>query len=184
MLQSKGLPRVFSSTIWKHRFFGAQPSLWSNSHIHQIRSVAQLCLTLWPHGLACQASPSITNSWSLFKLMSIELVMPSNHLIFCHPLFLLPWIFPCIRVFFFSRVSSSHQVAKVLELQLQHQSFQWTFRTDFLYDWLIWSPCSPRNPQESSPTPQFKSSNSSALSFLYSPTLTSIHDHWKNHSFD
>ena len=67
----------------------------------QFSSVAQLCLTLWPHGLACQASPSITNSWSLFKLMSIELVMPSNHLIFCHPLFLLPWIFPCIRVFFF-----------------------------------------------------------------------------------
>ena len=50
--------------------------------------------------------------------------------------------------------------------------------------WLVGSPCSPRDSQESSPTPQFKSINSSVLSFLYSPTLTSIHDHWKNHSFD
>ena len=49
---------------------------------------------------------------------------------------------------------------------------------------LIGSPCSPRNSQESSLTPQFKSISSSALSFLYGPTLTSIHDYWKNHSFD
>ena len=75
-------------------------------------------------------------------------------------------------------------VAKVLEFQLQHQSFQWIFRVDFLQDWLVWSPCSPRDSQESSPTPLFKSTNSSALSFLCSPTLTSIHDHWKNHNFD
>ena len=63
-------------------------------------------------------------------------------------------------------VSSSHHVAKVLEFQLQHQSFQWTFRTDFLLDGLVESPCSPRDSQESSPTPQFKSINSSALSFF------------------
>ena len=80
-------------------------------------------------------------------------------------------------------VRSSHQVAKILEFQLQHQSFHWIFRTDFLKDWLVWSPCSPRDSQESSPTPQFKSINSLALSFLYSPTLTSIHDCWKNHTF-
>ena len=66
----------------------------------------------------------------------------------------------------FKWVSSSHQVAKVLEFQLQHLSFQWIFRPDFIYDWLTWSPCSPRDSQESSPTPQFKSINSSALSFL------------------
>ena len=84
----------------------------------------------------------------------------------------------------FRWVSSSHQVAKVLEFQLQHQSFQWTPRTDLHYDWLVGSPCSPRDSQESSLAPQFKSINSSALSFLYSPTLTSIHDYWKNHSFD
>ena len=82
----------------------------------------------------------------------------------------------------FKWVSSSHQVAKVLEFQLQHQSFQWIFRTDFLENGLTRSPCSPRDSQESSPTPQFKSINSSVLSFLHSPTLTSIHDYWKNHS--
>ena len=84
----------------------------------------------------------------------------------------------------FQWVSSLHQVAKVLEFQLQHQSFQWIFRADFLYDWLVGSACSLRDSQESSLTPHFKSINSSMLSFLYSPTLTSIHDHWKNHIFD
>ena len=84
----------------------------------------------------------------------------------------------------FKWVSSSHQVAKVLDFQLQHQSFQWIFKTDFLEHCLAWSPCFPRDSQESSPTPQFKSISSLALSFLYSPTLTSIHDHWKNHSLD
>ena len=76
----------------------------------------------------------------------------------------------------FKWVSSSHQVAKVFEFQLQHQFFQWIFRTDFLSDWLVESPCSPRDSQESSPTPQFKSINYLVLSFLYSPTLISIHD--------
>ena len=78
-------------------------------------------------------------------------------------------------------MSSSHQVAKLLDLQCRHQSFQWIFRIDFL---LVWSPCSPEDCQESSPTPQFKSINSSVLSFLYSATLTSIHEYWKNHRFD
>ena len=84
----------------------------------------------------------------------------------------------------FQWVSSLHQVAKVLELQLHHQSFQCVLKTDFLLDWLVGSPCSPRDSQESSPAPQFKSINSSALSFLHSPTLISIHDHWKNQSLD
>ena len=84
----------------------------------------------------------------------------------------------------FQWVNSSHEVAKVLELQLQHQSFQWTPRSDLLQDELVGSSCSPRDSQESSPTPQFKSINFSALSFLHSPTLTSIHDHWENHSLD
>ena len=53
-----------------------------------------------------------------------------------------------------------------------------------IQDWLVWSPCSPKDSQESSPTLQFKTINSLALSLLYSPTLTSIHDYWKNHSFD
>ena len=84
----------------------------------------------------------------------------------------------------FQWVYSSREVAKVLEFQLQYPSFQWTPRTDLLQDGLVGSPCRPRDSQESSPTPQFKSINSSALSFLHIPTLTSIHDHWKNHSLD
>ena len=118
---------------------------------HQFSSVIQSCVTLcYPWAAALQASLSITNSQGLLKLMSIESVMPSNHLILCRPL--LFSIFPSISLF--QWVSSSHQLAKVLELQLQHQSFQWIFRIDFLYDWLVWSPCTPRDSQESSPTPK------------------------------
>ena len=79
----------------------------------------------------------------------------------------------------FKTVSSLHQVAKVLEFQLQHHSFQWIFRTDCLQNGLVGSPCSPRDSQESSLfffEPQFKSISSSALSFLYSPAFTSMHD--------
>ena len=84
----------------------------------------------------------------------------------------------------FKWVSSLHKVAKLLELHLQYQSFQWIFRTDFLQDGLVGSPCCPRDFQKSSLTPQFKSITSSQLSFLYSTTLTSIHDYWKNYSLD
>ena len=84
----------------------------------------------------------------------------------------------------FQLVSSSHQVAKVLKFQLQPQSFQWIFRTDFLLDELVWSPCGSRDSQESFSTPQFKSISSLVLNFLYSPTLRSIQDYLKNHSFD
>ena len=151
----------------------------------RLSSVPQSCPTLMiPWTAAHQASLSITNSQSLLKLMSVELVMPSNHLVLCRPLLLLPSIFPGIRVFSNESVLCSHQVAEVLQLQLQHQSFQWIFRTDFLYDWLVGSPYSPRDSQESSPTLQFKSINSLALSFFYSPTLTSVQDCWKNYSFD
>ena len=96
----------------------------------QFSSVAVMSDSLRPHGPACQAFLSITNSRSLLKLMSIESVMPSSHLILCHPLLLLPQSFPASGLF--KWVSSSHQVAKVLEFQLQHQSFQWIFRTDLL----------------------------------------------------
>ena len=96
-----------------------------------------------------------------------------------------PLLFPSSPTFtLFKWVNSSYQVAKVLEFQLQHQSFQRIFRTNFLWDGLAESPCSPRDSQKFSPTSQFKSINSSALSFLYSPTLISIHDYWKNYSLD
>ena len=84
----------------------------------------------------------------------------------------------------FQWVSSLHQVAKVLKFQLQHRSLQWKLRTDLLWDGQVGSPCNPGDSQESSLTPQFKSINSSVLTFLYSPTLTSIQDHCKNHSLD
>ena len=84
----------------------------------------------------------------------------------------------------FQWVNSSHEVAKVLEFWLQHQSFQWTPRTHLPYDGLLGSPCCPKDSKASSPTPQFKSIDFSVLGFLHSPTLTSIYDHWKNHSLD
>ena len=93
--------------------------------------------------------------------------------------------FPASGSFLMTQLlASDGQSIGVLEFQLQHQSFQWTPRTDLLQDGLVGSPVSPRDSQESSPTPQFKSINSLVLGFLYSPTLTSIHDYWKNHSFD
>ena len=69
----------------------------------------------------------------------------------------------------FKWISSSHQVAKLLGFQLQHQSFQWIFRVNFLYYWLVWS-CRPRDSQESSAAPQSKSSNSSTFILIYDPT--------------
>ena len=137
--------------------------------------------TLWT--AVPQASLSFTASQSLLKLMSIELVMPSNHLTLCCPLLLLPSVFPSIRIFFqMSQFSTSggqnigvSASSTVLPMNIQ--------------DWLPlgftgFISCSSRDSQESSPTPQFKSINSSAISFLYSPTLTSIRDYWKNHSLD
>ena len=90
----------------------------------------------------------------------------------CHPTISSSVVhFSCLRSFpaslsLFQWVSSLHQVAKILQFQLQHQSFQWIFRTDFLQDGLVGSPCSPRDSQESSPTSQFKSINTSVFSFL------------------
>ena len=139
--------------------------------------------SLQPHWLqhASLLCPSLL--LSLLKFMSIELVMLSNHLIFCRPL--RP---PSFNLFqhqgLFKWVSSSHQVVKVLEFQFQHQSFQWLFRVDFLLNWLVWTPCCPRDSQESSPTPQFKTINSLALSLLYGLTFISVHNYCKKHSFD
>ena len=82
-------------------------------------------------------------------------VMLTNYLIISHPLRLFSSIFHSIRVF--SKFSSWHQMAKVWEIQLQHQSFQWIFRVDFLSHWLVWSLCCPRDIQEFARTPQFES---------------------------
>ena len=135
-----------------------------------------------PWTAACQASLSVTNSRSLLKLMSIELAMPSNHLILCRPLLLLPSVFPSIRVF------SNESVSRIRWPKYWSFSFSISPSNEhpglisFRVDWF--DLCCPRDSQESSPTPQFKSISSSALFFLYSPALTSIHDYWKNHSLN
>ena len=148
--------------------------------LHQFSSVQLLSrvqLFAIPWTATRQAFLFITNSQSLLKLMSSESVMPSNHLILCHPLLLPPSIFPSIRVF--SDETVLHiRWPKYWSFSFNNQSFRWTLRTDLLQDGLVGSPCSPRDSQESSPTPQFKRISSSVLSFLYSPSLTFIHDYW------
>ena len=120
-----------------------------------------------------QASLSISYFQSLLKFMSIELVMPSSHLIFYHPLLFPPSIFPSIRVL------PSESVLHIRWPKYWTVSFSISPSNEHSGHWLVWSPCRPRDSQESSPTLQFKSINSLAISFLYSPTLTSIHDYWK-----
>ena len=121
---------------------------WRNSvQFSSVQSLSRVPLFATPWNAARQASLSITDSRSLLKLMPIELVMPSSHFILCHPLILLPPN-PSQPQGLFQSVNSSHEGAKVLEFQLQHQSFQWTPRADLLYDGLVGSPCSPRDSQE------------------------------------
>ena len=143
----------------------------------QLLSCVRLSVTPWI--TACQASLSITNSRSLIKLMTIELVMPSNHLILCRPLLLLPSSFPSIGVF------SNESVLCIR--WWNYWSFSFSIGPSSAYSGLIsfgmdWFDL--LGVQESFPVPQFKSINSSALSFLHNPTLISIHDYWKSHSLD
>ena len=133
-----------------------------------------------PWAAAHQASLSITNSWSLFKLMSIDSVMPSNHLSLCHPL-LLPSIFPSIRVF--SSESVLHiRCPKYWSFSISiSPSSEYSGLISLRMDWLdllavqgtLKSLLQHHSPKASTPV----------LSFLHSPTLTSLHDYWKNHSF-
>ena len=124
-----------------------------------------------PWRAACRVSLPFSISLSLLKLMSIELVMPSNHLVLCCPLVLLPSIFPSIRVF-------SNEFAPPIRWP-KYWSFsislsnEYSGMISFRIDWFDLAV------QESSPTLQLKSINSSAFSILYGPTLTSIHDYWK-----
>ena len=154
--------------------------LYSFSHqFSSVQSLSHVWLSATPWTTACQAPLSITNSRSLLKLISIESVMPSNHLILCRPLLLLPSIFPSIRVF-------SNDLALCIRWA-KYWSFNFNITPSnkhsglisFRMDWL--DLLAVRGTLKSL---LFKSINSSVLSFLYSPTLTSIHDSWKNHSFD
>ena len=130
----------------------------NKTKVFKVQSLSCVWLFAIPWIAAHQASLSITNSRSLPKLMSTQLVKPSSHLILYRPLLLLPPIPPSISLF--QWVNSSHEVAKVLEFQFHHQSLQWTPRADLLQNGLVGSPCSLRDSQESSPAPQFKSINS------------------------
>ena len=139
-----------------------------------VNSVIQLCPTLCdPMDYSMLGFPVHHQLPELPKPMSTVSVRSSNHLILCCPLLLLPSIFPSIRVFS-NESALCIRWSKYWEFQLQHQSFQWTPKADLLYDGLVGSPCSPRDSQESSPTPEFKSINSLVLSFLYDAVLTFV----------
>ena len=172
---------------WNHEFIIAKVRLKlkkvgkiTRQFKYQFSSVQSLsCVWLFatPWTAALQASLSIFNSCSLLKLMSIESVMPFNHLILvvsfssCLQSFPASGSFPMRQFFTSGGQSIGVSVsASVLPMNIQ--------------DWFPlrltgWSPCSPRDSQESSPTPQFKSINSLALNFLYGPTVTSVYDYWK-----
>ena len=167
--------------------FLCQPKFlsWPLEFLVMISSVSHVLIFVTPWTAACQASLSITNFRSLLKLMSIESVMPSNHLILCRPLLLLPSIFPSIRVF------SNESVLRIRWPKYWSFSFnispsnEYSGLISFRMHWFdLLAVQGTLKSLEYSPTPQFKSINTLALSFLYSPTLTSIRDYWKNHSFD
>ena len=149
----------------------------------QFSSVAQSCLTLCdPMDCSTPSFPSFTISWNLLKLMSIESVMPSKHLNLCHPLLLLPSVFPSIRVF-------SNESALYIRWS-KYRSFSISPSNEcsglisFRIDWFGLPAVHRTLQHQKTPAPHFKSINSLVLSLLYGPTLTSIHDYWKNHSFD
>ena len=154
---------------------------WTKQNFSSVQSLSHVWLFATPWISARQASLSITNSRSSLRLTSIEFVMPSSHLILCRPLLLLPPISPSIRVF------SNESTLRMRWPKYWSFSFSISPSKDHPREIsfrMVGSPCGPRDSQESSPTPQIKSINSSALSLLHSPTLTSIHDHRKNHSLD
>ena len=173
---------VFICFCLSHYSWGSQGKVQFSS----VQSLSCVWLFVTPWTAAHQASLSIINSRSLLKLMSIQSVMPFNHPILCHPLLLLPSIFPSIRVF------SNESVLHIRWPEYWSFNFSITpsneysalisFRMDLL-DVLAVQGTLGRDSRESSPTPEFKIISSSVLNFLYSPTLKSIHDCWKNHSF-
>ena len=177
--------------VEQHETHSCQSNPKEKYQVH-FSSATQSCPILCnSHGLQHARPLSITNSQSLTRLISIKSVMPSNHLILSPPVLLPPSIFLSIRVFsnesdlciewpkywsFSFNVSSSNEHPGLISFRmdwLDLLAVQGTLKSLLQY----------QHSSKASPT-QFKSINSSALSFLYSPTLTSIHDYWKNHSLD
>ena len=152
------------------------------SQFSSIQLLSCVLLFATPWTAARQTSLCITNSWSLMKLTSIVSVIPSNHLILRHALLLLPSIFPIIKVLYNE---------SILHIRWpKYWSFSFTISPSNEYSGLIslridwFDLLAGQGTLKSSPTSLFKSINSLKFSFLYSPTLTSIHDYWKNHSSD
>ena len=169
-----------------YSYYPIQQQLYSFSSV-QFSSVqfsrSVVSDSLWPHESQHSRPPYPSptprvHSDSVHRVS--DAIQPSHPLSSPSP----PAPNPSQHQIIFQWVNSLHEVAKVLEFQLQHDSFQRNPRADLLQNGQVESPCSPRDSQESSPTPQFKSINSLVLSLLRSPTLTSIHDYWKNHSLD
>ena len=152
-----------------------------NQLFSSIQSLSRARLFATPWTAARQTSLSITNSRSLLKLMSIESVMPSNNLTHCHPLLLLPSIFPSIRVF-------SNESVLCIRWP-KYWSFSFSISPSNEYSGLIsfrmdWISLQSKGLSRVFSNSTVQNINSSVLSFLYSPTVTSIHDYWRNHSFD
>ena len=150
----------------------------------QFSSVQSFSLsdTLWPHESERQASLSITNSQSSSKLMSIESVMPSSHLILCCPLLFMPPFPPDIRVF------SNESTLRMRWPKYWSFSFSISLSKEhpglFPLGWTGWISLQSKGLSRVFSNTTVQSINSLVLSFLYSLTLTTIHDHWKNHSLD
>ena len=152
--------------------------------LYQSSSVAQSCLTLC-YSMDCN-TPGFSFHHQLPELAQTHVHWVGDDIQPSHPL-----SSPSPPAFnlsqhqgLFQGVSSLHQVAKVLRVSVSTSVLSMNTQAWSPLRWTGWSPCSPRDSQESSPTPQFKSINSSVLSFLYGPNLTSIHYYWKNHNFD
>ena len=161
--------------LWIYKISAYNPFV-----VVQWLSCVRLPVTPWI--AARQASLSITNSWSSLRLASIQSVMPSSRLILSRSLLLLPPIPPSIKVIPMSQLftwGGQSTGVSALASFLPKKSQSWSPS-----EWTGWISVQSGDSQESSPTPQFKSINSLALSLLHSPTLTSIHDHWENHSLD
>ena len=153
---------------------------WAHYVIVILQLLSHVWLFVTPWTAALQRPLDSTISQNLLKFMSIELVILSNHLFLCHLLPLLLSIFPRV---FSNEVALHIKWPKYWNLELQQKSFQWIFQVDFLYDWLVWSPCSPRDSQESSSASQFESIVLWHSAF-FMVQLSYLHDCWENHNFD
>ena len=161
-----------------------KPSVVSDPRLIGFAVGAQSLSCIWlfeiPWTVVHQAFLSFTISWSLLRLTSIELVMPSNHLILCHPFtsclqsFAVSGSFPMSQLF----VSGSQIIGASASVSVFPMNIQSWFPLGFTGVILL-----SRGPQGSSPAPQFETISSSALSLFHFPAPTSLHDYWKSHSF-